>query len=443
MNANHLPLSACRASGVSQTKRCRRSCLHGAPALTLLLVSLAALPVAAQTGERTGNPIIDHFEAADPHAAFVNNRYYIYPTDNTRRDPGFDVWSSTNLKDWRNEGNVLSLSKVPFAKGRPWAPGLIERNGSYYFYFSADDRIGVAVNEAPTGEFQEPLGKPLIQYEADLSTIDPMAFIDDDGQAYLYYGAVPGMFRRKEADIIINSLMVQMLEPDMITPKGPRRFTVRALDHHIEGSFVFKRKGVYYLMYSAGNYNEKAGSSAAYRVEYATAPSPLGPFTRAANNPVLASDVALNLASPGHNSLLHLPGADDWYIIYHAHAGDVKRRVYIDRMEFEEDGRIRKITPTADGVSSKPIRVTCSLSRKGPLTAGSDLSIEAAGIGFTPSQIVFFANDRAAGEVTDAPGRFVWKNIPAGFYRIFARARDQNGHWHSSCEWNLDVVPQP
>ena len=83
---------------------------------------------------------------------------------------------------------------MPFAKGRPWAPGFAERNGKYYFYFSADDRIGVAVNVKPTGVFEEALGKPLVAYEKDLSTIDPMAFIDDDGQAYLYWGAVPGCF---------------------------------------------------------------------------------------------------------------------------------------------------------------------------------------------------------------------------------------------------------
>ncbi|NJO87554.1 MAG: family 43 glycosylhydrolase [Chloroflexia bacterium] len=289
--------------------------------------------------KRTGNPIIDHFEAADPHIAFVNNKYYIYATDNTRKDPGFNVWSSGNLKDWVNEGNILSLRSVDFAEGRPWAPGFIERNGKYYFYFSADDQIGVAVNDSPTGIFVEPLGKPLIEYETDLSTIDPMVFIDDDGQAYMYYGAVPGLFRRKEADVILNSLMVRKLNDDMVTFEGPRMFTVRSFDAHIEGTFVFKRKGIYYLMYSAGNYNEKAGSEHAYKVEYATAPSPLGPFERAGNNPILELSVPMNLASPGHNSLLQIPGTDEWYIIYHAHSGDVKRRTFIDKWSLIRMGR--------------------------------------------------------------------------------------------------------
>ena len=389
----------------------------------------------------TGNPVIDHFESADPHIAYVNNRYYLYPTDNTRDDPGFSVWSSDNLKDWKNEGNILSLSTVSFAQGRPWAPGFAHRNGKYYFYFSADDRIGVAVNDAPVGVFQEVLGKPLVAYEKDLSTIDPMAFIDDDGQAYLYWGAVPGLFRRDSADVIINSLMVRRLNDDMVTLEGPTVYTVRALDEHIEGAYVFKRQGVYYLMYSAGNYNAPADSSYAYRVEYATADSPLGPFVRAENNPVLTSDASIEIASPGHNSVLHLPGTDAWYIVYHAHRGEVKRKVFINQMEFDAQGQIKKITPDRRGVAIRPIHVKLALSEPGPLRAGDILTMKATSD--WPKQeiasVVFYAGEQALDTLYQAPYQFEWK-APGGFYSLYARATHQSGEVAVSSPWNVDVV---
>ena len=389
----------------------------------------------------TGNPILDHFESADPEIAFVNNRYYLYPTDNTREDPGFNVWSSDNLKDWTNEGNILSLSTVPFAQGRPWAPGFAERNGQYYFYFSADDRIGVAINDQPTGPFQEALGHPLVAYEKDLSTIDPMAFTDDDGQAYLYWGAVPGLFRRDSADVIINSLMVRKLKRDMITPEGPVVYTVRSTDEHIEGSYVFKRDGVYYLMYSAGNYNAPADSSYAYRVEYATADSPLGPFVRAQNNPILVSDGSIKIASPGHNSVLHLPGTDDWYIVYHAHRGEVQRKVFINRMAFDDQGQIKKITPDRQGVKPLPIRVKLTLAKPGPFLTGETMMMEASS-DWPKGEIrdvKFFAGEQLLGTLTQAPYRFEWQELPEGFYRLYVHATHQSGEVSVSSAWNVDV----
>ncbi|WP_420458954.1 family 43 glycosylhydrolase [Neolewinella sp.] len=391
----------------------------------------------------TGNPILPHYESADPQIAFVNNRYYLYPTDNTRPDPGFSVWSSDDLKDWRNEGNILSLSTVPFASGRPWAPGFAQRNGRYYFYFSADDRIGVAVSDTPTGEYKEVLGKPLVTYEADLSTIDPMAFIDDDGKAYLYWGAVPGLFRRDSADVIINSLMVRELNDDMVTPEGPTIYTVRALDEHIEGTYVFKRHGTYYLMYSAGNFNAPADSPHAYRVEYATADSPLGPFNRAANNPVLASNVGDSIVGPGHNSILHIPGTDEWYIVYHAHRGgaEVRRQVFINRMEFDADGLITPITPDRRGVAIRPIQLGLTLDDPGPLRVGDTLSMRATcqWPADELQEIVFYANGESIAVVSKPPYAYAWADVPTGFHRLFAEAKHRSGATTTSSAWNVDV----
>ena len=394
----------------------------------------------------TGNPILPHYESADPQIAFVNNKYYLYPTDNTRSDPGFSVWSSDDLKNWRNEGDILSLSNVPFAEGRPWAPGFAERNGNYYFYFSADDRIGVAVSEEPTGIFTEAIGEPLVDYQEDLSTIDPMAFIDDDGQAYLYWGAVPGLFRRDEADVIINSLMVRKLNDDMITTDGPTRYTVRALDDHIEGAYVFKRDGMYYLMYSVGSFDAPADSPHTYRVEYATAPSPLGPFTRAPNNPVLSSSVQDSIIGPGHNSVLQVPGTDEWYIIYHAHRGEanVRRQVFVNRMEFDAAGLIKTITPDRRGVAVRPIQVQVTLDDSGRLHTGDSLTMRATAQRPTDQlrEVVFYANGERLAVVTEPPYEYTWTDLPQGYYRVFAEARLRAGATTTSSAWNVDVYDE-
>jgi beta-xylosidase len=130
---------------------------------------------------------------ADPHIAVFNNTYYIYPTtDGTEgwMSTHFTCWSSKDLRQWKNEGVILDLPKdLTWAKERAWAPAAAYKNGKYYYYFSADVNIGVAVSDKPTGPFKDPLGKPLVR-KAMLrgQMIDPMVFIDDDGAAYLYFG---------------------------------------------------------------------------------------------------------------------------------------------------------------------------------------------------------------------------------------------------------------
>ncbi len=92
------------------------------------------------------------------------------------------MWSSPDLRDWKSQGQVLRFADTTWAKSLRWAPGIASRNGKFYLYFSADDQVGVAVADAPTRPFQDPLGKPLVAYQPDLSSIDPMAFVDDDGK---------------------------------------------------------------------------------------------------------------------------------------------------------------------------------------------------------------------------------------------------------------------
>ncbi len=318
----------------------------------------AFLLVAVVSMAQAANPVIPD-RAADPHAALFKGQCYLYATGAGATEPGFTVWSSPDLSSWKNEGMVLKFGDLKWTGAdkvnkNAWAPAAIERDGKYYFYFSADSRIGVAVSDSPTGPFQDPLGKPLVPYRDDLSSIDPMAFIDDDGQAYLYWGAVPGSWLKGKAEKIYSHLFVRKLSKDMISFDGPEVATVETDPEkgpHIEGSFVMKRKGTYYLMWSTGSW-DAAGGEQAYRVEYATASTPLGPFVRATNNPVLESDYSQKIIGPGHHSVIQIQGTDDYYIVYHMHKGDKDRHVFIDRMFFESNGSIRKIIPTLTGIDS-------------------------------------------------------------------------------------------
>lgn len=161
-----------------------------------LLLLIPFLPVCLCTGfaqTMAPTPVLPG-ATADPHITCLGNTFAIYPTtDGTEgwMASSFEAWSSKDLVHWKNEGVILDLKKdIKWADVHAWAPAIVKKNNKYYFYFSADKAIGVAVSDRPNGPFQDPLGKPLVikkRYPGNQS-IDPMVFIDDDGSAYLYFG---------------------------------------------------------------------------------------------------------------------------------------------------------------------------------------------------------------------------------------------------------------
>jgi beta-xylosidase len=275
-------------------------------------------------------PILEGY-TADPHAVVFDGTYYVYPTSDKDQwlTTDFSVWSSQDLIHWQNEGMVLDVAHdLHWAKVRAWAPAMVRRDGKYFFYFGAEQKIGVAVSDRPVGPFVDPLGRPLVEPSNKYpgQAIDPFAFVDDDGQAYLYYGQ--------------GNLYVDRLRPDMITLDGtPTRLTP---SHFNEGVFMFKRGAVYYFMWS-----ENDARDVNYRVAYGTAQSPLGPIDVPADNVVLQKHGQAR--GTGHHSVVQAPGTDRWYIFYHRHAipngSGYLRETCLAAMEFEPDGRIKKIDP--------------------------------------------------------------------------------------------------
>ena len=272
------------------------------------------------------NPVLPFYQA-DPDINFFAGKYWIYPTGGTR----FRAWSSTDLLNWTDEGVIFDLgAQCSWAKVDGWAPDMVYRNGKYYFYYTADAKIGVAVGNTPKGPFTD-LGRPLIGSDPFIQDIiDGMVFIDN-GQAYLYYGG------SSNSRMIVRKLNNDMIsfsgDPQDITPPG-----------YTEGPFIFKRNGTYYCMYSNGRWYDHS-----YNVRYATGPSPLGPWTY--QRTVLTTD---NFhGGPGHHALLDIGCSNSMLIAYHRyHNKAADRRVCIDRMYFNPDGSIENIKMTNNPVVS-------------------------------------------------------------------------------------------
>lgn len=277
-------------------------------------------------------PALEGF-TADPSIRVFGDTYYLYPTSDKPnwQTTDFSVWSSKNLVEWKKENMILDVANdLGWAKIQAWAPDAIERDGTYFFYFCAEGNIGVATSNSPTGPFVDALGKPLLAKGSGIetNTIDPYPFIDEDGQAHLYFG------NGRLANVV-------KLKPDMITLDGPV-MTIELKDHR-EGSVVFRRNGQYYFMWSIDD-----ARSPDYRVGWGVADSPLGPVRTPDKDFIV---LQRNGAAVGtaHHSVVNVPGTDRWYVAYHRHAlpvgGGYQRQTVLARMEFNPDGTIKPMDP--------------------------------------------------------------------------------------------------
>ena len=316
---------------------------------------------------------------ADPEAHVFAGEYWIYPTSS---DPGtaprpasafnpaqqklrdghvihpvyllhtsLDAFSSPDLVHWTRHKDVLDVRNVPWAAYAVWAPSAVYRNGKYYLFFAANDiqktdtfpgGIGVAVSEKPGGPFVDALGKPLVgRFENGAQPIDPMVYQDDDGSVYLYYGG--------QGHCNVARLSNDLLH--VIPMKDGTLFREITPAHYVEGPFMLKRNGMYYFMWSEGDWGDSS-----YGVAYAKSNSPVGPFVRAGK--ILATDPKV-ANGPGHHSVLQIPGTDEYYIVYHRHplgtTGMNQRVLAIDRMRFDAEGTIEPVVMTAEGVPARPL----------------------------------------------------------------------------------------
>ncbi|WP_437573144.1 glycoside hydrolase family 43 protein [Sorangium sp. So ce887] len=314
----------------------------------------AALSICGVTGLPSGaladNPIVQTFYTPDPAPLVHNDTVYLYTghdEDSATDWFGMNEWrvySSTDMVNWTDHGSPLRYSDFSWAKGDAWAGQVIPRNGKFYYYVPVTSRslnrhtIGVAVSDSPTGPFKDALGKPLIT--ANCGDIDPTPFIDDDGQAYLYWGNPEVCYVKLNEDMISyqgDVVRVPMTAASFGQSTG-RKNDDRHKTKYEEGPWLYKRDGLYYLVYAGGPISEY--------IAYSTSSSPTGPWTyRGVIMPTEGSSFT------NHAGVIDFKGSS--YFFYHNGAlpggGGFHRSTAVERFTFNPDGTFPTIRMTEAG----------------------------------------------------------------------------------------------
>lgn len=317
-----------------------------------LFVMLPLCGSAQPSAGYSGNPVLEGWYA-DPDAAVLDGNYWIVPTTSVdhHEQRYFDAFSSPDLVRWTRHERVVDDSIVTWGRSCFWAPGIATRNGKYYIFFSAkgvdesgrplSHSIGVCVADDPAGPYRDLLGKPLLSERYNgAQPIDQCIFRDGEEYYMLYGGEGHCNIVRLNADFTGFLPHADGSVFKEITP-----------ENYVEGPVMFKRGGKYYFMWSEGLW-----FASNYRVAYAIADSPCGPFERIGT--VLTGDDRI-ASGPGHHAVLRIPGSDETYIVYHRRPlGDKDgnhRVTCIDRLEFDSEGRILPVKMTVEGVEARPL----------------------------------------------------------------------------------------
>ncbi|HTD93365.1 MAG TPA: glycoside hydrolase family 43 protein [Chitinophagaceae bacterium] len=306
----------------------------------------------------SGNPVFPGWYA-DPEGAIFQKQYWIYPTYSAPygKQVFLDAFSSDDLVTWTKHEHILDTSSVKWATRAMWAPAIVEKQGKYFLFFGANDiqsdketgGIGVAVSDKPKGPFKDYLGKPLVdKFHNGAQPIDQFVFHDSTGKYYLIYGGW------RHCNIArLNDEFTGFLPFDSSTT-----FKEITPDGYVEGPFMFMRNGKYYFMWSEGGW-----TGPDYSVAYAIADSPFGPFKRIGK--ILQQDPKIATGA-GHHSVIHAPGQDEWYIVYHrrplSETDGNSRVTCIDRMYFDEKGLIKPVRITREGVRASPLGKSLGIS---------------------------------------------------------------------------------
>lgn len=351
----------------------------------LLLVCLCSVSgVLAQT-MTFENPLPVEF--GDPYILKASdNRYYMIGTGGVR--DGFKMYSSKDLKTWKDEGRIYQgNTKTSWDVANFWAPELYEIEGKFYLLYSADwrenptnelenFRIGVAVSDRPTGPYRRLHNRPI--FDPGYPIIDGNLWFED-GKIYLYYSRCcyknpvesevaqwarkEGLFKEIEESWVYGVQMKPdfsgvigeprlLLQPPKLMSDQQAEWESRSVTsgevnrRWTEGSYLLKKNDVYYIMYSANFFGGKN-----YAVGYATSESPLGPFKKADNNPVLEKNVSQGgiVTGTGHNSVTIAPDGKSLLCVYHGRTSKTgqQRVVFIDRMDILPNGKLVVYGPTA------------------------------------------------------------------------------------------------
>jgi len=307
---------------------------------------LALIASAAALSARAENPVITAVFTADPAPLVLGDTVYAYVgQDEAKPDEGYVmnhwlVFSSKDMVNWQSYDSPLKPADISWCKSDAWAGHVIPRNGKFYWYITCEHKtikgkaIGVAVSDSPTGPFKDALGKALITNDMTKATnitwddIDPAAYIDDKGQAWLFWGNTKAYYAKLKRN------MKELDGPIHVIPD-------EQVKGYTEAPWVHKHGDLYYLSYATG-FPEKTA--------YATSTSLTGPWTYRG----LLAEGAAN-SNTIHQGIIDFKGKSYFFyhtgMVQHPHSGGSYRRAMsIDYLYYNDDGSIKPVVQTTKGV---------------------------------------------------------------------------------------------
>lgn len=292
---------------------------------------------------RADNPIVQTLYTTDPAPMVYDGRIYVFTghdedgsTTYNMRD--WRLYSSSDVVNWQDHGVMAGLSTFSWANANAWAPQAVARNGKFYLYVpirhnSGQMAIGVAVSDKITGPWKDALGKPLVQN----NEIDPTVFIDDDGQAYLYWGNPNLSYVKLNQDMI--SYSGGIVKTQLTTAGfGQRNGNAQRPTTFEEGPWLYKRGSLYYMIYAANCCSED--------IRYSTGPSATGPWTY--RGVIMSSQGKSFTNHPGIIEYKNTP-----YFFYHNGAlpggSGYQRSIAVEKFSYNADGTIPTLQMTTAG----------------------------------------------------------------------------------------------
>lgn len=280
-------------------------------------------------------PIIQTKYTADPAPMVYNDTVFLYTTHDEDDAEGFKMqdwllYTSTDMVNWTDHGVVASLKSFDWVKrdNGAWAEQVVERNGKSYMYCPIHGNgIGVLVSNSPYGPFKDPLGKPLVWQKEHWDDIDPTVFIDEDGQAYMYWGN-PNCYYVK-------------LNEDMISYSGDIVKLKETPEHYQEGPWFYKRNGHYYLAFASTCCPEGIG--------YAMSDSPTGPWKT--KGYIMRPTERTRGNHPGimdYKGKSYVFGLNYDLLKLETNTHYERRSVSVAEMHYNEDGTIQEVPYWAD-----------------------------------------------------------------------------------------------
>lgn len=285
---------------------------------------------------RAHNPLVTHIFTADPNAVVYGDRVYVYMSHDVDGQDGFDMvdyrgFSSSDMVNWQDHGVLIHASSLPWATNL-YAPGACAKNGKYYLYMpNSGSGIGVAAADDPGGPFVDPLGQALLTKSFPNANVpwlfDPACFVDDDGQAYLYFGG---------GDDGGQNARVVRLNDDMVSIKDASATTIPTTAF-FEASFMHKHDGTYFFSYSS-DFSSEHGAA----LEYLTSNDPMTGFTYKGK---FLPNHNINNGNNNHGSIVDFK--DKTYLFYHARK--LQQELGVDKVN-NRSVAVQEITYGAGGV---------------------------------------------------------------------------------------------